>query len=138
MYKQLIGRYTFSKQGVYLAPQQGGRLLMLIKQAMDQARLWTCRCGDISTPSFNSHLNPILTKGGQIVPTIYVLMSPPSFESHRCACWTLLVCTRTILAFEITQISFAFPVKNPLPHLCQRLKFKMTIHTFFFIQWYTR
>ena len=28
-----------------------------------QARLWTCGRGDMSTPSFGSHLNPISSKG---------------------------------------------------------------------------
>ena len=29
-----------------------------------QARLWACGRGDVSTPSFGSHLNPISTRGG--------------------------------------------------------------------------
>ena len=35
-----------------------------------QARLWACGRGDISTPSFGSHLNPISTRGS--MPTIYL------------------------------------------------------------------
>ena len=31
-----------------------------------QARLWACGRGDVSTPSFGSHLNPISTKGGRL------------------------------------------------------------------------
>ena len=37
----------------------------------EQARLWACGRGDVSTPSFDCHLNPIPTGGGQIMPTIY-------------------------------------------------------------------
>jgi hypothetical protein len=33
-----------------------------------QARLWTCGRGDMSTPSFDSHLNPISTRGGRLCP----------------------------------------------------------------------
>ena len=37
-----------------------------------QARLWACGQGDVSTPSFGSHPNPISTRGGgQIMPTLY-------------------------------------------------------------------
>ena len=36
-----------------------------------QARLWACGRGDMSTPSFGSHPNPISTRGGQIMPTLY-------------------------------------------------------------------
>ena len=44
-------------------------LLVLLKQA----RLWACGRGDVSTPSFGSHPNPISTRGGggQIMPTLY-------------------------------------------------------------------
>ena len=35
-----------------------------------QARLWACGRGDVSTPSFGSHPNPISTRG-QIMPTLY-------------------------------------------------------------------
>ena len=38
---------------------------------MPQARLWACGRGDVSTPSFASHLNPISTRGGQIMPSLY-------------------------------------------------------------------
>ena len=31
-----------------------------------QARLWACGQGDMSTPSFGSHLNPISTRGGRL------------------------------------------------------------------------
>ena len=41
----------------------------------------------MSTPSFGSHLNPILTRGGRLCPP-YILVSTPSFESHRRACPT--------------------------------------------------
>ena len=34
----------------------------------DQARLWACGCGDVSTPSFGSHFNPISTRGGRLCP----------------------------------------------------------------------
>ena len=30
-----------------------------------QARLWACGRGDMSTPSFDSHLNPISTRGAE-------------------------------------------------------------------------
>ena len=33
-----------------------------------QARLWACGRGDVSTPSFGSHLNPISTRGGRSCP----------------------------------------------------------------------
>ena len=36
-----------------------------------QARLWACGHRDVSTPSFGCHLNPIPTRVGQIMPTIY-------------------------------------------------------------------
>ena len=38
-----------------------------------QARLWACGRGDMSTPSFGSHHNPISTRGdgGQIMQTLY-------------------------------------------------------------------
>ena len=49
-----------------------------------QACLWACGRGDVSTPSFGSHLNPISTRGADYAHSI--LMSPPSFESHRRAC----------------------------------------------------
>ena len=36
-----------------------------------QARLWACGRGDVSTPSYGSHLNPISTRGegGRLCPT---------------------------------------------------------------------
>ena len=46
-----------------------------------QACLWACGCGDMSTPSFGSHLNPISTRGADYAQPI--LVSTPSFESHR-------------------------------------------------------
>ena len=33
-----------------------------------QARLWACGRGDMSTPSFGRHLNPISTRGGRVCP----------------------------------------------------------------------
>ena len=33
-----------------------------------QARLWTCGRGEVSTPSFGSHLNPISTREGRLCP----------------------------------------------------------------------
>ena len=33
-----------------------------------QARLWACGRGDVSKPSFGSHLNPISTRGGRLCP----------------------------------------------------------------------
>ena len=36
-----------------------------------QARLWACGQGNLSTPSFDIHPNPISTRGGQIMPTPY-------------------------------------------------------------------
>ena len=41
-----------------------GSLLIL----PNQARLWPCGRGDLSTPSFGSHLNPISTRGGRLCP----------------------------------------------------------------------
>jgi hypothetical protein len=41
-----------------------------------------CGHGDMSTPSFGCHLNPIPTKEKDFAN--HILMSPPSFESrHR-------------------------------------------------------
>ena len=40
-----------------------------------------CGHGDWSPPSFGSHLNPFLTMGKDYAH--HILMSPPSFESHR-------------------------------------------------------
>ena len=35
-----------------------------MKEALtSQARLWTCGRGDVSTPIFGSHINPISTRG---------------------------------------------------------------------------
>ena len=42
-----------------------------MKAYSTQARLWACGRGDVSTPSFGSHPNPISTRGGQIMPTLY-------------------------------------------------------------------
>ena len=53
-------------------------------RAGSQARLWACGRGDVSTPSFGSHLNPILTRGADYA--LPILVSTPSFESHRRAC----------------------------------------------------
>jgi len=36
-----------------------------------QARLWLCGCGDVSTPSFGTHLTLSQPGGGQIMPTLY-------------------------------------------------------------------
>ena len=55
----------------------------------DQARLWACGRGDVSTPSFGSHLNPISTRGADYAHPI--LVSTPSFESHRRACYVVTV-----------------------------------------------
>ena len=33
-----------------------------------QARLWACGRGDVSTPSFGSHLNRILSRAGRLCP----------------------------------------------------------------------
>ena len=49
-----------------------------------QARLLACGRGDVSTPSFGSHPNPISTRGADYAHPIIV--STPSFESHRRAC----------------------------------------------------
>ena len=49
-----------------------------------QARLWACGRGDMSTPCFGSHLNPISTRGEDYAHPI--LVSTSSFESHRRAC----------------------------------------------------
>ena len=38
---------------------------------MLQARLWACGRGDMSTPSFGSHLNPISTRGADYAHPIY-------------------------------------------------------------------
>ena len=35
---------------------------------LPQARLWACGRGDVSTPSFGSHPNPISTRGGRLCP----------------------------------------------------------------------
>ena len=37
-----------------------------------QARLWACGCGDVSTPSFGSHLNPISTRGADYAHPSYI------------------------------------------------------------------
>ena len=36
-----------------------------------QARLWACGRGDMSTPSFGSHINPISTRGADYAHSIY-------------------------------------------------------------------
>ena len=36
-----------------------------------QARLWACGRGDVSTPNFGSHLNPISTRGANYAHPIY-------------------------------------------------------------------
>ena len=38
---------------------------------LQQARLWACGRGDMSTPSFGSHLNPISTRGADYAHPIY-------------------------------------------------------------------
>ena len=43
-------------------------VLLSIDIVISQARLWACGRGDMSTPSFGSHLNPILTRGGRLCP----------------------------------------------------------------------
>ena len=53
-----------------------------------QARLLAYGCGDVSTPSFVSHLNTISTKGADYAHPI--LVSTLSFESHRRACSYIL------------------------------------------------
>ena len=50
--------------------------------AQMQARLWACGLGDMSMPSFGIYLNPISTRGGADYAHP-ILMSTPSFESHR-------------------------------------------------------
>jgi len=60
---------------------------MLLTFKTMQARLLACGRGDVSTPSFGSPLTPISTMGGGGGDYAYpILMSPPSFESHRRAC----------------------------------------------------
>ena len=55
-----------------------------------QERLWACGRGDKSTPSFGIYLNPISTRGADYAHPI--LMSTPSFESHRRACtWMVTI-----------------------------------------------
>ena len=41
-----------------------------------QARLWACGHGNVSTPSFGSHLNPILTRGGGRLCPPYMYWCP--------------------------------------------------------------
>ena len=65
------------KSGGWLAGQQCAAWL-------NQACLWACGRGDVSTPSFGSHLNPIPTRGAYFAHRI--LVSPPSYESYRRAC----------------------------------------------------
>ena len=44
----------------------------MVKKVGDTLRqVWACGRGDMSTPSFGSHLNPISTRGGQIIPTLF-------------------------------------------------------------------
>ena len=64
-----------------------------------QARLWACGCGDVSTPSFGSHLNPISTRGADYAHSI--LVSTPSFESHRRAWYTIILVTIYLCTVEI-------------------------------------
>ena len=47
------------------------RFLNPDRLAVMQARLWACGRGDTSTSSFGIYLNPISTRGGQIMPTLY-------------------------------------------------------------------
>ena len=47
-----------------------------------QARLWACGCGDVSTSSFGRHLNPISTRGGQIMLTIYTNLWKPKVRLY--------------------------------------------------------
>ena len=53
-----------------------------------QARLWACGRGDLSTPSFGSHLNPIPYRGGEdrSCPP-YTLMSKLSFANFMHTCY---------------------------------------------------
>ena len=48
--------------------------LLLCSHSKSQARLWTCGRGDVSTPCFGSHLNPISTRG--------VILCPPYTNVH--------------------------------------------------------
>ena len=70
------GMYSFS-QLCKIAHCQGTKALDIWRFPVDfisnlklQVRMWTCGRGDVSTPSFGSHLNPISTRG-QIMPTLY-------------------------------------------------------------------
>ena len=52
-----------------------------------QGRLWTCGRGDVSTPSFGSHPNPISTRGaGYAHPILQYTGVNAKFEIHRRAC----------------------------------------------------
>ena len=54
-----------------------------------QARLWACGRGDVPTPRFGSRLLALF-QSGETYHAHRILMSPPSYESHRRA-WTLLL-----------------------------------------------
>ena len=49
----------------------GGYKMGKIFSLESQARLWVCGRGDVSTPSFGSNPNPVSTRGGQIMHTLY-------------------------------------------------------------------
>ena len=89
-----------------------------------QAHLSSCGRGDVSTTSFGSYLNSILTRGADYPHPI--LVSTPSFESHRCACnpqdtSPRDLCFMTLLSFvdntcqetRMKRISFCRPFNVP-------------------------
>ena len=77
---------------------------------------------DGSQPSLGSHLNPIPTRGNRLCPPYsiyYVLMSSPSFESHRGDCMVFSLIFQNIKAFNRT-INLFFSVcnqKNSVPFI---------------------
>ena len=90
-------------------PHRGGLWEILKFALLKFSYLWACGRGDVSTPSFVSHLDPISTKGGRLCPP-YLYWCPhstPSFKSHRRACCTdidlfsyqMLISSSTVLAF---------------------------------------
>ena len=75
-----------------------------------QVRLWAFGRGDVSTPSFGSHPNPISTRGGQIMPTA-VLKAPRIFrpcDGHGQSI------SRTCITIAKTEIIYP---KNVRPYL---------------------
>ena len=62
----LILRQNFSS---FVPPvTRGFPTLFMGKTFAVQARLWACGRGDVSTPSFGNHPNPISTMGGRLWP----------------------------------------------------------------------